>query len=94
MKLKIAPATLNRVGEEQFSSMRPGDVILIDPGSNLRGLIESAFFAVLACPWCGMPALITYCQFVGEEPVMCGADSCSCRFRIKDNGKFQFLPAS
>jgi hypothetical protein len=94
MKLKLVPASLNVVGEEHLTSMCPGDIIMIDPLSALRSMIESDFCAVLACPWCGMPGLITPSQYGGTEPIMCGSDSCSCRFRIKDNCNFECLPAS
>jgi len=94
MKLGPVPVGLNQVAEECLPWMRPGDIILLGDAATLRAMIETAFFAVLACPWCGMPGLITSAQFSGSEPVMCGSDSCSCRFRIEKGSRFEFLPAS
>lgn len=94
MKLNLVSASLNLVGEEHLTSMRPGDIIMIDSLSTLRSMIESDFCAVLACPWCGMPGLITPSQYGGMEPIMCGSISCSCRYRIVRNSEFEFLPAS
>ena len=94
MKLGRIPSGPNHVAEECLLSMKPGDVILLDDAFTLRPMIEAAFFAVLACPWCGMAGLITARQYSGVETVMCGSDFCSCRFRIEKESRFKFLPAS
>jgi len=94
MKLRPVSAGLNQVSEECLPWMRPGDIILLGDAASLRAMIETAFFAVLACPWCGMPGLITSAQYSGSESIICRSDFCSCRFRIEKESRFEFLLAS
>jgi len=94
MELKPHPSILNSIGEDSLQLMNPGDIILLDESASLRPLVEEAFFAVLSCPGCGTPGLITLPQFSGIEPVTCGSDSCSCRFRIIEKSRLEYLPVN
>lgn len=94
MELKPHPSILNSVGEDSLQLMNPGDIILLDESASLRPLVEEAFFAVLSCPWCGTPGLVTLPQYSGIEPVTCGSDSCSCRFRIIERSRLEYLPVN
>jgi hypothetical protein len=82
------------VTEAVLLEMRRGDLILLDESNLLRPLVEALFFAVLACPDCGALGLITVPQYSGIHPVTCGADDCSCRFRIMDKSRFEFSPVN
>lgn len=94
MELKTRPSLLNNVGEDSLLLMYPGDIILLDESASLRPLVEEAFFAVLSCPGCGTPGLVTLPQFSGIEPVICGSDNCSCRFRIIEKSRLEYLPVN
>ena len=94
MELKPYPPILNNVGEDSLQAMNPGDIILLDESASLRPLVEQTFFAVLSCPCCGTSGLITVPQFCGVEPVTCGSDSCSCRFRIVEKSRLEYLPVN
>lgn len=94
MELDRRTGILNIVAENLLQVMQAGDAILLDESASLRPMVESVFFAVLSCPGCGTLGLITKSQYNGIEPVICGADHCSCRFRIVENTRFEFLRAS
>ncbi|HEV2351543.1 MAG TPA: hypothetical protein VG028_17060 [Terriglobia bacterium] len=88
------PTRLNTVSEDALLDMRAGDLIFLDESAVLRPMVESVFFAVLSCPCCGILGLIMLPQYLGNQPVICGADDCSCRFRILEKARIEFLPAS
>jgi hypothetical protein len=94
MELKPHPSILNNVGEGSLQLMNPGDIILLDESASLRPMVEQAYFAVLSCPCCGTPGLVTIPQYCGVEPVTCGSDSCSCRFRIIEKSRLEYLPVN
>lgn len=85
---------LRHVEEDSLATMDPGDIIVFDDTASLKSQVESIFFAVLACPLCGILGLITSLQYFGAVPVMCGSDRCSCRFRIDDETRLVYLPVS
>jgi hypothetical protein len=94
MELEQRPRGLTIVNEDSLLEMRAGDVIFLDESSSMRPVVETYFFAVLSCPGCGTLGLITFPQYKGIQPVICGADDCSCRFRILEKARFEYLPAS
>lgn len=94
MELKPHPSILNSVGEDSLQMMNPGDIILLNESASLRPLVEEAYFAVLSCPCCGTSGLVTIPQYCGAEAVTCGSDSCSCRFRIIEKNRLQYLPVN
>jgi hypothetical protein len=94
MELEQRPRHLTVVNEDSLLEMRAGDVIFLDESSSMRTMVESYFFAVLSCPGCGTLGLITFPQYNGIQPLICGADNCSCRFRILEKARFEYLPVS
>jgi hypothetical protein len=74
--------------------MAPGDIVLLDDYSYLRESLGLNFVAVLACPLCGAPSLITSAQYSGAAPVVCGSQTCSGLFRIIDEAQIVYLPPS
>ena len=85
------PESLNEVDENQLGQMKPGDVIVLDHSPGLRRHVASMFYAIVACPACAMPGLITPQQYFGLVPVICPSDRCSCHFRIHDGGGLVYL---
>ncbi len=94
MELTSRPATLNTVTEDSLLLMHAGDVIFLNESASLRPMVETAFYAILSCPGCNTPGLITMPQYYGIETVICGSDVCSCRFRIAEESRFEYLPAN
>jgi hypothetical protein len=88
------PKTLNGVDEDQLGQMAPGDFIVLDHSPGLRRHVASIFYAIVACPACGMPGLITAQQYFGVVPVICPSDRCSCQFRIHECGGLVYLPVN
>jgi len=74
--------------------MAPGDILLLDDSVPLRESFAPTFIAVLACPVCGTPSLITFAQYSGAAPVVCGSKLCSGLFRILDEAQIVYLPPS
>lgn len=88
------PRSLHHVQEEVLGQLEPGDVVRLDQAPSLRYQVASAFCAVLACPRCGAPGLITYAQYFAAAPVICGASHCPCRFKIEDQSHLVYLPVN
>jgi len=88
------PESLNGVDEDQLGQMAPGDVIVLDHSPGLRRHVASIFYAIVACPACGMPGLITPQQYSGMIPVICPSDRCSCHFRIHERSGLVYLPVN
>ncbi|MGH9401786.1 MAG: hypothetical protein ACRD2P_06740 [Terriglobia bacterium] len=87
-------AALRHVFEESMELMRPGDILLLDGTQSLRELVDTAFFAILACPFCGKLDLLTQSQYSGAETVICGYDDCTCHFRINGRQEIAYLPVN
>lgn len=88
------PLRLHHVDELSLATMDPADIILLEEAESLRAAVESVFFAVLACPACGTLGLITLSQYLGTDPVICGSNRCSCRFRIDNKSRLIYLPVN
>jgi hypothetical protein len=88
------PLRLRHVDEPSLATMDPADIILLAEAESLRAAVESVFFAVLACPACGTLGLITLSQYLGTDPVICGSNRCSCRFRIDNKSRLIYLPVN
>ncbi len=93
-KQSVRPETLNAVDEDQLGQMAPGDVIVLDHSPSLRRHVASLFYAIVACPACGIPGLITAQQYFGAIPVICPSDRCSCHFRINQCSGLAYLPVN
>ena len=88
------PVNLHQVEQESLLQMRPGDILLLDDAETLRSAVDVTFCAVLACPLCGTPGLITSPQYFGTTPVICCSELCSGRFRIDNESRLTCLPAN
>jgi hypothetical protein len=77
-----------------LSDMAPGDLVFLDDFAHLRESFAPNFVAVLACPLCGSPGLITSAQFSGGAPIVCTSKVCSGLFRIVDEAQIVSLPLS
>ena len=88
------PLTLHHVEECGLTSMGPADVMTLESSEWLRLSVDLIFFAVLACPKCGTPSLITSQQYFGFIPVICRSRLCPCRFRIENESQLVYLPVN
>ncbi len=75
---------LNVLSEWIPEQMSPGTVFVLENAGEV-GEPEDPYFAVLACPSCGVLGLITRRQIGGLIPVICGSDQCSAQFFIRDS---------
>jgi hypothetical protein len=64
--------------------MQPGTVFVLENAGEV-GEKEDPYWAVLACPSCGMLGLITRRQISGLIPVICGSEQCSAQFFIRES---------
>jgi len=74
--------------------MAPGDIVFLDDFVCQRESFASSFVAVLACPLCGSPGLITSGQYSGGAPIVCTSKVCPGLFRIVDEAQIISLPPS
>lgn len=91
------PALLHHVEKSSLSDLAPGDIWLIEEAATPSPSTQGAapvFFAVLGCPLCGAPTLITLAQYFGVSPVMCRSQVCAALFRIADQNRFVYLPVN
>jgi len=77
-----------------LSDMAPADIVFLDDFAYLRETFAAHFVAVLACPLCGSPGLITSIQYSGGAPIVCTSKVCSGLFRIVDEAQIVALPPS
>lgn len=76
-------AELNVLNEWIPEEMHPGTLFLLENAGEM-GDADDPYWAVLACPSCGTLGLITRRQLSGLLPVICGSDSCSAQFFLRD----------
>ncbi|MFZ0962755.1 MAG: hypothetical protein WAO35_17945 [Terriglobia bacterium] len=88
------PTDLHLSSRSTFTDMAPGDIVLLDDFAYLRESFAPNFVAVLACPLCGSPGLITSGQYSGGAPIVCTSKVCSGLFRIVDEAQIVPLPPS
>ena len=86
------PSDLHLSGRSSLTDMAPGDIIFLDDFAYLRESFAPNFVAVLACPLCGSPGLITSAQYSGGGPIICTSRTCSGLFRIVDETQIVALP--
>jgi hypothetical protein len=67
--------------------MAPSDIVFLDDYAYLRESFAPNFVAVLACPLCGAPSLITSVQYSGGAPIVCSSKVCPGLFRIVDEAQ-------
>lgn len=90
----LPPDSLHHIFDDSLKHLAAGDIILLHESPTLKSEVESDFFAVLACPRCGILDLLTSSQYFGATPVICGSNSCSCSFRIEDESRIVYLPVN
>jgi uncharacterized protein YbaR (Trm112 family) len=88
------PSVVNFINRSALGEMVPGDIIFLDEYASLRESFAPSFIAILACPVCGTPSLLTATQYSGATPVVCGSKLCSELFRIVDEAQIVYLPPS
>lgn len=64
--------------------MQPGTMFVLENAGQI-GEQEDPYWAVLACPSCGTLGLITKKQIAGILPVICGSDTCSAQFFLRED---------
>ena len=77
-------AMIDVISEWIPEQMGPGSVFVLE-NAGQTGEAEDPFWAVLSCPRCATLGLITRKQVSGLLPVICGADTCSAQFFLKDS---------
>ncbi|MGD1101367.1 MAG: hypothetical protein ABSA59_04810 [Terriglobia bacterium] len=88
------PADLHLSTRSSLTDMAPGEIVFLDDFAYLRESFAPNFVAVLACPLCGSPGLITSIQYSGGAPIVCTSKVCSGLFRIVGETQIVSLPPS
>ncbi len=81
------PTILQMSNRSSLSDMAPGEIVFLDDFAHLRECFNPSFVAVLACPLCGTPGLITSIQYSGGAPIVCTSRICPGFFRIIDESQ-------
>jgi hypothetical protein len=63
--------------------MEPGTLFVLENAGDM-GEARNPYWAVLACPGCGALGLITRAQYAGIESMICGGDTCSAEYFLRD----------
>ena len=92
--LEQIPTDLHMSSRATLSDMAPGDIVFLDEFAHLRESFALHFVAVLACPLCGSPGLITSVQYSVGAPIVCTSKVCSGLFRILDEAQIVPIPPS
>ena len=87
-------ADLHMSNRGSLADLAPGDILFLDDFASLRESFAPNFVAVLACPLCGSPGLITSVQYSGGAPIVCSSKVCPGLFRIVDETQIIGLPPS
>ncbi len=93
-RVEQAPTELHLCSRPSLSDLAPGEIVFLDDFTHLREAFAPIFVAVLACPACGAPGLITAGQYVGGTPIVCPSRSCSGQYRIVGEAQIISLPAN
>jgi hypothetical protein len=86
------PKDLHLSSRASLADMAPSDIVFLDDFAYLREAFAPNFVAVLACPLCGSPGLITSVQYSGGAPIVCTSKVCPGLFRIVDETQIVALP--
>lgn len=76
-------AELNVLSEWIPEQMQPGTLFVLENAGEV-GEKDDPYWGVLSCPSCGTLGLITRRQIAGLTPVICGSNTCSAQFFIRD----------
>jgi hypothetical protein len=63
--------------------MEPGTLFVLENAGGM-GEARNPYWAVLSCPACGSLGLITRAQYVGIDSMICGGDTCSAEYFLRD----------
>ncbi len=77
-------AELSVLSEWIPEQMEPGTIFVLE-NAGQAGDSQDPYWAVLACPSCGILGLVTRKQVVGVLPVICGSAECSAQFFLEDD---------
>jgi len=88
------PTELHLSSRSSLTDITPGDIVFLDEFSYVRESFAPNFVAVLGCPLCGSPSLITSAQYSRGAPIICTSKLCSGLFRIIDEALIVSLPPS
>ena len=77
-------AELEFLSEWIPEQMAPGTLFVLENAGEV-GEKEDPYWAVLACPSCGTLGLVTRKQMAGVIPVICGSQTCSAQFFIRES---------
>ena len=91
-RVEQLPTDLHLSNRSSLSDMAPGDIVFLDDFAHLREFFAPNFVAVLACPLCGSPGLITSVQYSGGAPIICTSKVCPGLFRIVEEAQILPLP--
>jgi len=86
------PKDLLLSSRASLADMAPSDIVFLDDFAYLREAFAPNFVAVLACPLCGSPGLITSVQYSRGAPIVCTSKVCPGLFRIVDETQIVALP--
>lgn len=75
-------AELSILNEWIPEQMEPGTIFVLENAGE-AGDAQDPYWAVLACPSCGVLGLVTRKQVSGLLPVICGSTECSAQFYIR-----------
>jgi hypothetical protein len=89
-RVEQVPTDLHMASRSSLSDLAPGDIVFLDDFAHLREAFAPIFVAVLACPACGSPGLITRGQYFSGVPIVCTSRVCAGLFRII--GEVQIVP--
>jgi hypothetical protein len=64
--------------------MGPGTLFVLENAGDM-GEASDPYWAVLACPSCGTLGLVTKKQVIGLLAIICGSDTCSAQFFLRDD---------
>jgi hypothetical protein len=76
-------AELNVLNEWIPEQMQPGSLFVLENAGD-AGDQDDPYWAVLACPECGILGLVTRRQINGLLPVICGSNECSAQFFLRE----------
>ena len=74
---------LNFLNEWIPEQMQPGTLFVLENADMGEG--DDPYWAVLACPECGMLGLVTRKQIAGLVAVICGSGVCSAQYYSHEN---------
>ena len=94
VRTEQAPTDLHMSIRSSLSDLAPGEIVFLDDFAHLREAFAPIFVAVLACPSCGSPGLITSGQYFGGTPIVCTSKTCSGLYRIVGEAQIISLPPS